>query len=83
MSATGTQTEFDVSEFNTTVSTEATEAVIRTIDKSIARIREQVDDEILDELFELDPGRYTMRSDFTRDQLDPEPFTKSRVIEQL
>ncbi|UWG49143.1 Type II restriction enzyme, methylase subunit (plasmid) [Halanaeroarchaeum sp. HSR-CO] len=83
MSATGTQTEFDVSEFDTSVSTEATDAVVRTIDESIARIREQVDDKILDELFEMDPGRYTMRSDFTRDQLDPEPFTKSRVIEPL
>ncbi|MFB6234917.1 MAG: Eco57I restriction-modification methylase domain-containing protein [Halopenitus sp.] len=83
MSAEGTQTEFDFSEFETEVSDADEDRIIETIAESIERLRDQIEDDILDEMFRAEPGRYTMRADFTRDQLDPEPLTKNRVIEPL
>ncbi|QLD89198.1 hypothetical protein HWV07_09195 [Natronomonas salina] len=83
MSAPGTQAVFDFSEFETEVTTEDENRIIETIHESITRLREQIDDDTLDEVFRSDPGRYVLRSDFTRDQLDPEPTTKARVIEPL
>lgn len=83
MSTEGTQTEFDFSEFETEVSETDEDRIIQTIADSIDRLRDQIDDDILDEMFRSDPGRYTMRNDFTRDQLDPEPLTKNRIIEPL
>ena len=83
MSAEGTRTAFDVAEFETAV-TDADEArLIETIADGIGRLRDQIDDDTLDEVFRAQPGRYTMRSDFTRDRLDPEPLTQNRVIEPL
>lgn len=83
MSTEGTQTAFDFSEFDTEVTEADEDRVIETIAESIDRLRDQIDDDTLDEMFRSDPGRYTMRSDFTRDQLDPEPLTQNRVIEPL
>lgn len=83
MSTEGIQTEFDFSEFETEVTEADEDRIIETIADSIGHLRDQINDDILDEMFRSDPGRYTMRSDFTRDQLDPEPLTKSRVIEPL
>lgn len=83
MSTEGTKTEFDFSEFETEVSEADEDRIIETIVDSIDRLRDQIDDDILDEMFRSDPGRYTMRNDFTRDQLDPEPLTKNRIIESL
>jgi len=83
MSAEGTQTAFDVAEFETVVTDADEKRVIDTIAEGIHRLREQIDDDTLDEMFRADPGRYTMRSDFTRDRLDPEPLTQNRVIEPL
>ncbi|NGM69177.1 hypothetical protein G6M89_09185 [Natronolimnobius sp. AArcel1] len=83
MSAKGAPTEFNFDDFETDVSTEDEDLVIETIAESIQRLRDQIDDDILDEVFRAEPGRYTLRSDFTRDQLDPEPTTQDRVIEPL
>lgn len=83
MSAEGIQTEFDIDEFDTDVSTEDEDRVIETIAQSIRSLREQIDDDILDEVFHSDPGSYTLREDFSRDKLDPEPLTQNRVIERL
>lgn len=83
MSAEGTQTAFDVSEFETAVTEADEDRIIETIADSIGRLRDQIDDDTLDEVFRADPGRYTLRSDFTRDRFDPEPLTKNRVIEPL
>lgn len=83
MSAGGTQTELVVEDFETEVSREDEDRVIETIAECIQRLREQIDDDILDEVFTTEPPGYTMRADFTRDQLDPEPVTKNRVIEPL
>lgn len=83
MSTEGTQAEFDFSEFDTEVSEADEDRVIESIAESIDRLRDQIEDDTLDEVFRAEPGRYTMRSDFTRDQLDPEPLTKNRVIEPL
>ena len=83
MSAEGTQTAFDVAEFETTVTDADEERLVETIADSIGRLREQIDDDTLDEVFRAEPGQYTLRSDFTRDRLDPEPVTQNRVIEPL
>lgn len=83
MSTSGTQTEFDFGEFDTEVSREDEDRVIETIADSIQRLRDQIDDDILQNVFTRGPGEYVLRSDFTRDQLDPEPITQSRVIEPL
>jgi len=83
MSAEGIKTEFDFSEFETEVTEADENRVLEAIAESIDRLRDQIDDDTLDEVFRAEPGRYTMRSDFTRDQLDPEPLTKNRVIEPL
>ncbi|WP_430505930.1 Eco57I restriction-modification methylase domain-containing protein [Haloparvum sp. PAK95] len=83
MSTKGIQTEFDFSEFETEVSVEDENRIIETVADSIEQLRDQIDDDTLEEIFRSDAGRYTMRADFTRDQLDPEPLTKSRVIEPI
>jgi len=77
------QTEFDFSEFETHVAPEDEDRIIGKIAENIDRLRDQIEDDTLDEMFRSDPGRYTMRAEFTRDRLDPEPLTKNRVIEPL
>lgn len=83
MSPNGPQTEFTLSEFDTEVTPADVDRAIETIAESISRLREQIEDEILGEVFRSDPGRYVLKSDFTRDRLDPEPATQNRVIEPL
>jgi len=83
MSTSDTQTEFNFDEFDTEVSSEAEDRIIETIDDSIRLLRDQIDDDILENVFTRGRGEYTLRSDFTRDRLDPEPTTQSRVIEPL
>ncbi|CDK39652.1 Eco57I restriction-modification methylase domain-containing protein [Halorubrum sp. AJ67] len=84
MSASDAQTEFDFDEFDTTVSDDDVDLVINTIDSCITSLREQyTDDDDLDDTFSRGRGEYVPRSDFTRDQLDPEPLTQDRVIEPL
>ncbi|MWV65923.1 hypothetical protein GRS48_14000 [Halorubrum sp. JWXQ-INN 858] len=84
MSASDAQTEFDFDEFDTTVSDDDVDIVINTIDSCIRSLRDQyTDDDNLDKTFSRGRGEYVPRSDFTRDQLDPEPLTQDRVIEPL
>lgn len=83
MSAEGIQTQFDISEFETEVTENDRQQVIEAINKSISRLRDQIEDDTLESMLRADPGSYTLRSDFTQDQLDPEPLTKNRVIEPL
>ena len=83
MSTGNAQTEFDLSEFETDVTDTDEEHLIETIAESIERLRDQINDDTLDAIFRAEPGQYTMRSDFTRDQLDPEPLTQNRVIEPI
>lgn len=77
------QTEFDFSQFDTEVTEEEENEVIEIIQECIKNLQQQIDDDILDGIFTSEPGSYTMRNDFTQDQLDPEPLTKNRVIEPL
>ncbi len=84
MSASNAQTEFDFDEFDTDVSDEDIDLVVSTIDSCIRRLRDQYNnDDDLDKTFSRGRGEYVPRSDFTRDQLDPEPLTQDRVIEPL
>ncbi|GAA0676181.1 hypothetical protein GCM10009020_24990 [Natronoarchaeum mannanilyticum] len=57
--------------------------MIEAIAESIRQLRDQIDDDLLDTTFRRDPGSYTLKSEYTQDQLDPEPTTKNRVIEPL
>ncbi|WP_050032854.1 Eco57I restriction-modification methylase domain-containing protein [Halorubrum halophilum] len=84
MSASDAQTEFDFDEFDTTVSDDDVDIVINAIDSCIRSLRDQyTDDDDLDKTFSRGRGEYVPRSDYTRDQLDPEPLTQDRVIEPL
>ncbi|MCU4753995.1 hypothetical protein OB919_18765 [Halobacteria archaeon AArc-curdl1] len=83
MSTTGTPTEFDFDGFDTSVSTEDEDRIIEIIDESIRRLRDQIKDDSVEGLLDAKPGDYVLKTDFTRDKLDPEPFTKSRVIEPI
>ena len=83
MSANGTQAEFDFSEFETQVTESDEDRVIETIAESVERLRDQMDDDFIDEMLQHDPGRYVLKSKYSRDHLDPEPLTKNRVIEPL
>jgi len=84
MSASDAQTEFDFDEFDTTVSDDDVDLIINTIDSCIRSLRDQyTDDDDLDKTFSRGRGEYVPRSDYTRDQLDPEPLTQDRVIEPL
>ena len=73
------QTEFDLEAFET----EVTETVIEAITASIRRLRDQIDDDILEGIFTSDPGSYVLKSEYSLDRLDPEPITQNRVIEPL
>ncbi|MFA9503242.1 Eco57I restriction-modification methylase domain-containing protein [Natrinema sp. H-ect1] len=83
MSAGEIQTEFNIEEFETQVSEEDENRIIEALAQSIRRLREQIDDDILDETFSRGRGEYTLKSKYTKDRLDPEPTTKDRVIEPL
>jgi len=83
MSSEGSQAEFDFSAFETEVTREAEDAVIEAIAESIRRLREQIDDDILDSTFSRGRGEYVLKSKYSKDHLDPEPLTKNRVIEPL
>lgn len=83
MSASGSQTEFDFDDFDTDVSRTDEDAVIEAIAESISRMRDQIDDDDLDGILRSTPAPYNFKSKYTTDQLDPEPFTKARVIEPL
>jgi type I restriction-modification system DNA methylase subunit len=83
MSASGSQTEFDFDDFDTDVSRKDEDAIIEAIAESIGRMRDQIDDDDLDGILRSTPAPYTFKSKYTTDQLDPEPFTKARVIEPL
>lgn len=76
MSTKGTKTEFDLSEFETEVREADVDRVIETIANSIDRLRDQINDDFLNGMFQHDPGRYTIKSKHSQDQLDPEPLTK-------
>ncbi|WIV67528.1 Eco57I restriction-modification methylase domain-containing protein [Natrialbaceae archaeon AArc-T1-2] len=83
MSVGEVQTEFNIEEFETQVSEADEDRIIETVAQSIRQLREQIDDDILDETFSRGRGEYTLKSEYTRDRLDPEPTTKDRVIEPL
>jgi len=83
MSARDVQTEFDFDDFETEVTREDEDALIETIADSISRLRDQIDDDILDGVFTSDPGSYILKSEYSQDRLDPEPITQDRVIEPL
>lgn len=84
MSASGSQTEFDVDEFDTEVSDDDVERVLSTIDTCIRNLRQQyVDDGKIDKTLSRSRGDYVPKSVYTVDRLDPEPLTQDLVIEPL
>jgi len=76
MSARDVQTEFDFDDFETEVTRETKTPLIETIADSISRLRDQIDDDILDGVFTSDPGSYILKSEYSQDRLDPEPITQ-------
>ena len=81
MSATTSQTEFDISEFETEVTNEEREAIINAISNAVSRLRDQISDDTLESMLRADAGSYQLREKFTKDSLDPEPLTQGVIIE--
>ncbi|ELY49838.1 Eco57I restriction-modification methylase domain-containing protein [Natronorubrum bangense] len=83
MSEESFQPEFDIEEFETQVSRKDEDRIIEAIAQSVRNLRDQIDDDILDETFSRGRGEYVLKTKYTKDRLDPEPTTKDRVIEPL
>ena len=81
MSATTSQTEFDISEFETEVTNEDREAIINATSDAISRLRDQISDDTLESMLRAEAGSYQLRENFTKDSLDPEPLTQGVIIE--
>ena len=77
------QTEFVQEAFETTVEYEDERRLLEALDDAVSRLREQIDDKTLENILRASAGSYRLRSDMTRDGLQPEPFTQQAVIEPL
>ena len=77
------QTEFVQEAFETTVEDDDEKRLLEAIDDAVSRLREQIDDDTLENILRADAGSYRLRGDMTRDGLQPEPFTQQAVIEPL
>jgi len=77
------QTEFVQEAFETSVEDEAEVRFLDAIDDAVSRLREQIDDDTLENILRADAGSYRLRSDMTRDGLQPESFTQQAVVEPL
>ena len=82
-SSPSTPTEFVAEEFETSVSDAETDALLEAIDDAVSNLREQIDDDHLLTTLRKDPGSYQLKSEYTRDGLQPESFTQDAVIEPL
>ncbi|SDK02822.1 hypothetical protein SAMN05216226_1152 [Halovenus aranensis] len=77
------QTEFVQEAFETTVENKDEVQFLEAIDDAVSRLREQIDDDTLENILRADSGSYRLRGGMTRDGLQPEPFTQQAVIEPL
>ncbi|WP_135852646.1 Eco57I restriction-modification methylase domain-containing protein [Halorussus salinus] len=77
------QTEFVQEAFETTVEADDEKRLLEAIDNAVSRLREQIDDDTLENILRADAGSYRLRGGMTRDGLQPEPFTQQAVIEPL
>jgi len=77
------QTEFVQEAFETTVEDIDERRLLEAIDDAVSRLREQIDDDTLENILRADAGSYQLRGNMTRDGLQPEPFTQQAVIEPL
>lgn len=81
---TSQPTEFVAEAFETSVSTEAENELIRLLDTTIRTLRKKVkDDDTLEKMLRAGRGNYVLRSSMTTDGLQPESFTQQSVIEPL
>ncbi|MBP1986601.1 Eco57I restriction-modification methylase domain-containing protein [Halolamina salifodinae] len=76
-----TPAEFVAEEFETSVTDAETDAILEAIDNVVSNLRDQIDDEHLLTTLRKDPGSYRLKSEYTRDGLQPESFTQEAVIE--
>ncbi|SDN41408.1 hypothetical protein SAMN05192554_13420 [Haloarchaeobius iranensis] len=77
------QTEFVQEAFETTVEADDEKRLLEAINDAVSRLREQIDDDTLENILRADAGSYRLRGGMTRDGLQPEPFTQQAVIEPL
>ncbi|WP_049980247.1 Eco57I restriction-modification methylase domain-containing protein [Halolamina rubra] len=82
-SSPSTPTEFVAEAFETSVSDAEADALLEAIDEAVHNLREQIDDDHLLTTLRKDPGSYQLKSEYTRDGLQPESFTQDAVIEPL
>jgi len=81
--STPAPTEFVEQAFDTAVTDPSEDELIEAINETVRSLREQIDDDTLEQILRADPGSYRLRSGMTRDGLQPESFTQQAVIEPL
>jgi hypothetical protein len=76
-------TEFVEEAFETTVSGDEEIRLLEVIDGVVSNLRDQINDEKLENILRADAGGYVLKSDMTQDGLQPESFTQDAVINPL
>lgn len=76
-------TEFVTESFETTVGEDEVDRLIETIDDAVSSLRDQIDDDTLENILRAGVGSYQLKSSMTQDGLQPESFTQEAVINPL
>lgn len=76
-------TEFVADAFETSVTETEADRFIEAINDAVSNLRDQIDDETLENILRADTGSYVLRSGMTRDGLQPESFTQEAVVNPL
>jgi type I restriction-modification system DNA methylase subunit len=82
-SSSSIPTEFVAQAFETDVSEAEEEQLVEIIDEAVSHLRQQIDDETLESILRSDAGSYQLKSEMTKDGLQPEAFTQDAVIDPV
>lgn len=74
------QAQFVVEEFETAVSDSEIDDLIEVIDEAVSSLRDQIDDDTLENILRAEAGSYQLKSGMTKDGLQPESFTQQAII---
>lgn len=76
-------TEFVEEAFETAVSEDEEDRLLKVFDDIVSNLRDQINDDKLESILRADAGNYVLKSDMTRDGLQPESFTQDAVINSV
>ena len=77
------QAEFVEQAFETVVSEEEVDELLAVIDQTVSNLRDQIDDDTLENILRAGSGSYVLKGGMTKDGLQPESFTQDAVINPL